>query len=99
MMKTAQVFLLGLFLAAMTTLSAQEKTITPDVCPADPCPCEGGFESFSLYYFGEDNVDIDVFRNNGSYLITSFTNVMSGDLLTIDGSGASRRYFKHLHLF
>ena len=87
MMKTAQVFLLGLFLAAMTSLTAQVKTITPDVCPADPCPCEGGFESFSLYYFGEDNVDIDVFRNNGSYLITSFTNVMSGDLLTVDGSG------------
>lgn len=59
----------------------------PD-CFEDPCPCEGGITILKLYYFGEDNVDIEVFGNNAlNILITSFAGVNKGDLLVIDGTG------------
>ncbi|MEZ5044541.1 MAG: hypothetical protein R2828_31895 [Saprospiraceae bacterium] len=57
-------------------------------CPGDPCPCDGGYVSLQLYYFGEDNVAIDVYSDfDKNNLITSFANVISGQLLTIDGTG------------
>lgn len=40
-----------------------------------------------LYYFGEDNVTIRVYRNQSlNQLITTFAGVNSGDLLVIDGT-------------
>lgn len=91
MMKTAQILFIGLFIVLMNSLSAQSDAkafsgSTPS-CPP-PCPCEGGFVEMKVYYFGEDNADIEVYRNNNeNFLITSFSGVNSGDLLTIDGSG------------
>lgn len=85
-------FIFLLFLLAFSpNLTAQGaasgKLTTPEICPADPCPCDDFFEQMSLYYFGEDNVSINVYRNNsGTILITSFANVNSGDLLVIDGT-------------
>lgn len=59
----------------------------PD-CFEDPCPCDGGITVLKLYYFGEDNVDIEVFGNNGlTNMITSFAGVNKGDLIVIDGTG------------
>lgn len=92
MMKTAQILMIGLCLAIFssfsTQINAQSPKAAPDKCPSAPCPCEGGFVEFSLYYFGEDNVDISVYRNdNQNFLITSFMGVMSGDLLTVNGAG------------
>ncbi|KAA3621914.1 MAG: hypothetical protein DWQ02_26930 [Bacteroidetes bacterium] len=59
----------------------------PD-CYEDPCPCDGGITVLKLYYFGEDNVDIEVYGNNGlTNLITSFVGVNKGDLIVIDGTG------------
>ncbi len=55
----------------------------------DPCPCDGGFVQMQVYYFGPDNVTIDVYSDNDLNavdLFQSFDNVMSGDLLTIDGT-------------
>ena len=57
------------------------------VCPADPCPCTGGFTEVQLYYFGVNNVSINVYRNsNQTGLITSFVGVNSGQLLIISGA-------------
>lgn len=68
-------------------------------CPL-PCPCEGSFLEMQVYYFGADNVTIQVYRTAGlSQLITTFNNVMSGDLLVIDGTSmpggslASKTFF------
>lgn len=59
-----------------------------DTCPTDTCLCSGGYIEIQLYYFGEDNVNIDVFSDNDlNDLVTSFAGVNSGELLTIDGSG------------
>lgn len=59
-----------------------------DTCPTDTCACSGGYLEIQLYYFGEDNVNIDVYSDNDlNDLITSFANVNSGTLLTIDGTG------------
>lgn len=59
-----------------------------ETCPADTCACSGGYIEVQLYYFGEDNVDIDVYSDNDlNDLITSFAGVTSGQLLTIDGTG------------
>ncbi|WP_020538878.1 hypothetical protein [Lewinella cohaerens] len=58
----------------------------PKDCPG-PCPCVGNFVEMQVYYFGDDNVTIEVYRNNSlSILIQTFNNVTSGQLLTIDGS-------------
>ncbi|WP_367390088.1 hypothetical protein [Lewinella sp. LCG006] len=58
----------------------------PEDCPG-PCPCVGNFVEMQVYYFGDDNVTIEVYRNNGlTTLIQTFNNVTSGQLLTIDGS-------------
>jgi carbonic anhydrase/acetyltransferase-like protein (isoleucine patch superfamily) len=55
-------------------------------CP-EPCPCKGGYVEIKVYYFGEDNVDINVYGNVGlTSFITSFAGVNKGDLLVIDGS-------------
>lgn len=61
----------------------------PD-CFQDPCPCEGGIKQVKVFYFGEDNVDIEVYGNNSlSIFITSFSGVNKGDLLVIDGTGTA----------
>ncbi|MBX2926222.1 MAG: hypothetical protein KF852_00175 [Saprospiraceae bacterium] len=58
------------------------------LCPAEPCPCSGGFLEMSVYYFGENNVTIDVFTNKPlTNQIASFPGVVSGQLLTISGAG------------
>ena len=77
--------LIGLVLFLATSgLQAQNRV--PDC--AGPCPCEGNFVEMQVYYFGEDNVTIDVYRNAGlNQLITTFNGVVSGQLLTVDGSG------------
>ena len=82
------------------TLEGRAAFPEPD-CFVDPCPCDGGITVLKLYYFGEDNVDIDVFGNNGlTNLITSFAGVNKGDLIVIDGTGTpigklySNTYFR-----
>ena len=79
----------------------EEARIGSSGCPADPCPCFGGFKQMEIYYFGEDNVDIDVYSSsNLTELVVSFSGVNSGDLLTIDGTGLpfgrlnARTFFK-----
>jgi acyl-[acyl carrier protein]--UDP-N-acetylglucosamine O-acyltransferase len=58
-----------------------------EVCPEEPCPCNQFLQDLSVYYFGEDNVTIEVYRNaSENQLITTFANVNSGDLLFVDGS-------------
>ncbi len=57
-------------------------------CPDNSCPCEGGFAEMEVYYFGDDNVLIEVFLEVGeTTLIASFNNAVSGDLLSISGLG------------
>jgi|GEM_PF-1948881 len=76
------------------SLHAQAIAAAPDakidaleICPADPCPCQDFFKDMSVYYFGEDNVTIDVYRDNaGSILVATYNNVNSGDLLLVDGT-------------
>ena len=84
-------FLILVLLIAQAPLIGQDATngklTAGENCPAEPCPCEDFFEQMSVYYFGEDNVTINVYRNNSStILITSIANVNSGDLLVIDGT-------------
>ncbi len=81
-------------------LGSQTAFPEPD-CFVDPCPCDGGITVLKMYYFGEDNVDIDVFTNNGlTQLITSFAGVNKGDLIVIDGTATpigklySNTYFR-----
>lgn len=93
-MKTAQILTIGLCLAMFSSFSlqinAQDSKSVPDKCPTAPCPCDGGFVEFSLYYFGEDNVNIDVYSDNDQNdLITSFAGVNSGQLLTVSGAALS----------
>lgn len=93
-MKTAQILMIGLCLAMFSSFSlqinAQDSKSVPDKCPTAPCPCDGGFVEFSLYYFGEDNVNIDVYSDNDQNdLITSFAGVNSGQLLTVSGAALS----------
>ncbi|MGH1433462.1 MAG: hypothetical protein ACRBG0_03280 [Lewinella sp.] len=76
---------------SMGNLAAQAEDAStfkpaPKDCPG-PCPCVGNFVEMQVYYFGDDNVTIEVYRNNSlSILIQTFNNVTSGQLLTIDGS-------------
>ncbi len=75
--------------ASSEFLEAQEWLIASasGLCPADPCPCSGGFREMQIYYFGEDNVNIQVFANKlQTTLITTFPNASSGQLLTISGA-------------
>lgn len=59
---------------------------TTDVSEA--CPCKGGYSRLELYYFGDNDVNIQVFRDPLlTSLITSFTAVKSGTLLNVDASG------------
>lgn len=87
-MKTAQILIAGLCLTflSFTSIAQNSKTI-PDKCPTAPCPCDGDFVEFSLYYFGDDNVNIDVYSDEDQNdLIISFANVTSGQLLTVSGA-------------
>lgn len=60
----------------------------PGLCPSEPCPCNGGFVEMSVYYFGEDNVTVDVFSNKPlTQQIASFPGVLNGELLTLSGAG------------
>ncbi len=70
-----------------SSIEGTQAKVVGNACP-DPCPCKGGYVEIKLYYFGEDNVDINVYGNTGlTTFVTSFTGVNKGDLLVIDGSG------------
>jgi UDP-3-O-[3-hydroxymyristoyl] glucosamine N-acyltransferase len=72
--------------AQPASLDGKVETLT-EVCPPEPCPCEDYLLNLSVYYFGEDNVTIEVYRDaSENLLITTFANVNSGDLLFVDGS-------------
>ena len=81
----------GLFAQALNIKEAVqgENSVFPEPdCFQDPCPCEGGIKQVKVFYFGEDNVDIEVYGNNSlSIFITSFSGVNKGDLLIVDGTG------------
>lgn len=78
-----------LWLLALTIATAQPSKDEVVDCPA-PCPCEGHFTQLQVYYFGEDNVDITVYEDTDlSFLITSFSNVNAGQLLTVDAAGTA----------
>lgn len=65
-----------------------EKSNRPVPCLTETCYCEGGYTAMKLFYFGEDNVTVEVFSDYAmNNLFLTFNNVMSGDLLIIDGSG------------
>lgn len=85
----ALLFLLICFqvsVSAQPDLLAQQINLE-EVCPPEPCPCNDFLQDLSVYYFGEDNVTIEVYRNaSENQLITTFNNVNSGDLLFVDGS-------------
>ncbi|MDX2280295.1 MAG: hypothetical protein NW218_11980 [Saprospiraceae bacterium] len=58
------------------------------VCPANPCPCSGGFTQMQLYYFGVNNAQIQVFGDlNLTNSIASWSGVNGGQLLTLSGAG------------
>jgi carbonic anhydrase/acetyltransferase-like protein (isoleucine patch superfamily) len=77
--------ILAIVLLSVATLQAQR--VTPDPCPEE-CPCVGGFTQIQLYYFGDDNVKVDVFNNsNFTGLIATFNGVNSGQLLTLNSTG------------
>ena len=60
----------------------------PLPCASDPCPCTGGYTQIQVYYFGPDNVTVRAYANSGlTQLITTINNVVSGQLLTINGLG------------
>ncbi len=76
----------------------------PD-CSTDPCDCDGAYSEVKVYYFGENAVDIEVYGNSSlTNLITTFSGVNKGDLLTIDGSSTSigtlysKTYFRVINL-
>jgi uncharacterized coiled-coil protein SlyX len=78
-----------------------EKSDRPVPCATKTCYCEGGYTEMKLFYFGEDNVTVEVFSDFAmNNLFLTFNNVVSGDLLVIDGSSlpngrlASNTYFK-----
>lgn len=78
--------------AASFTKSVPAKSLpaVSDLCPGEPCPCTTGYQAIKLYYFGEDNVDIDVYSDNDrTNSIASFPGAMSGDLLTISAASLS----------
>jgi hypothetical protein len=78
------------------------KVVFPDPdCRYDPCDCQGGLTEVKVYYFGADGVDIEVYGNSSlTTLITTFSGVNKGDLLTVDGTSTSlgtlysKTYFK-----
>ncbi len=89
-------------LLLLCSLPAQIRTNLPDLpsdekvqaagiplpCPSDPCPCVGGYIRIQVYYFGPNNVTVTAFSNSGlTNVITTFNNVMNGQLLTINGAG------------
>lgn len=66
------------------------------VCPDSPCPCGAGYSEIQLYYFGEDDVTVEVFRDAGlNDLIGSFSGVLSGDLLVVDASTTTAGRFSN----
>ena len=72
----------------LETVGATAAAAMPGLCPSEPCPCNGGFVEMSVYYFGEDNVTVDVFSNKPlTQQIASFPGVMSGQLLPLSGAG------------
>ncbi len=78
-----------------------EKSDRPAPCPTKTCYCEGGYTEMKVFYFGEDNVTVEVYSDYAlNDLFLTFNNVLSGDLLVIDGTGlsngklASNTYFK-----
>lgn len=76
-----------LALVFLTFPIANAQRVNPDPCPEE-CPCVGGFTQIQLYYFGENNVRVDVYNNPSfSGTIASFNAVNSGDLLTLSSAG------------
>jgi hypothetical protein len=69
----------------------EEKIVFPEPdCSSDPCDCDGAYSEVKVYYFGENAVNIEVYGNSSlTNLITTFTDVNKGDLLTIDGTSTS----------
>jgi hypothetical protein len=58
------------------------------ICPADPCPCSGGFTQMQLYYFGVNGAQIQVFGDlNLTNSIANWSGVNGGQLLTLSGAG------------
>ena len=92
-MHSAMLLLACLFFTLNTVLAQTRVAVQSNAmkssteCPDDQCICEGGLVEIEVYYFGDDNVTIEVFREIGeTTLISTFNNVMSGDLLTVSGA-------------
>lgn len=78
-------------LAAFFTLNflnAQSELVKNfDFCQ-DQCPCSGAFTQIQLYYFGDNNVKVEVFANSDlSALVALFNGVNNGQPLTLNASG------------
>jgi len=54
------------------------------------CDCDGGMKSLTVAYNGVSGVNIDVYTKKQDDLLASFTNVSTGDLLTVDSTGLSK---------
>ncbi|MBK6931730.1 MAG: hypothetical protein IPH12_13045 [Saprospirales bacterium] len=66
-------------------------------CASDPCPCVGGYSRIQVYYFGPNNVTIRVYSNSAlTTLLTTFNNVVNGQLLTINGPGGMLAPYTYL---
>lgn len=93
-LRGGRILILLLFLLGQNyAVNAQPSKDGIEDCPA-PCPCEGHFTQMQVYYFGEDNATVDVYRDADlNTLITSFMNVNSGQLLTIDAAGTTYGIF------
>ncbi len=61
MKKSDLTILIVLFTIPM--LFAQTGSANKAVVPAYPCACEGNYVKLTLYYFGEEDVKITVYRD------------------------------------
>ncbi|MEM9929707.1 MAG: hypothetical protein AAF840_07810, partial [Bacteroidota bacterium] len=76
--------------AQLTPVAQLSKVQLEEECLPEPCPCDDFFTEMSVYYFGEDNVMVEVFADEDATIpITSLAATNSGDLLVVDGTGLS----------
>ncbi|MFC1640766.1 Ig-like domain-containing protein [Patescibacteria group bacterium] len=60
--------------------------------PEPPCPCEGDLVSLTVQYTGPSGVDINVYydKKEPQDLLGTFTNVQTGDTITVNASAAGQ---------
>ncbi|MBL0025748.1 MAG: hypothetical protein IPO98_12470 [Saprospiraceae bacterium] len=66
------------------------------MCPVTYCPCAGGYIQLKLYFFGENNVKIEVYHDYSLRTkIAEFQNVKSKTLLTLNATNLPNGIFNN----